>query len=255
MWYDDPFVKFKSRKRRNRRVRRPSREPILMVNARMLDRRRERMQRAGTLFLCVGALLATGWLTVQGGWFFGRLLFSRNPLYTVQHYDVYSDGRRIPAALILEFAELTEGVNLFAVDLRDVRMKLEDVSLFHRALVERIVPDTMSGPLEKRLRPGKHVDDRAILDAITVINLCDSDLELARVLELRRVDVSDDGVLLLILPGDESGNLPWVQATVGRGEKLEHNVRKLAATLHYANATGRLFQEYNFSVQKNQAVQ
>ena len=79
MWYDDPFVKFKKRKKNRRR--RTSREPILMVNARMLEQRRERMHRIGTVLLFVVSLVGALWVTFQGGKFLVRAHFSEDDAY------------------------------------------------------------------------------------------------------------------------------------------------------------------------------
>lgn len=276
-----------------------------MVNARMLDRRRQRVQRVGTLVLCLTALLASGWLIVQAGKFSGQLLFSRNPLYTVAHFEISSDGRRIPPALILEFAQLQDGINLFSMNLNEVRGRLEEVSLVHHALVQRVLPDTlkiritervavarlgsdnsryplaidrfgvvlgrksrapslpmitgvdfvMSGPIGKQLRPGRRVTNPAILDAVQVINMCDEDTRLARALVLERIDVSEEDVLWLYLPGEGGDPSQSRKAKVGRGEDMEKLVKDLAATLQYANAIGRNYEDFNFSVRKNQAVQ
>ena len=127
MWYDDPFVKFKKRKKQNRRRTRASREPILMVNARMLEQRQERMRKVGTVLLCLVALAGAVWLVLQGGRWMGRVLFTQNDFYAVRSFDLSSDGRRIPASLIQEFAQVGEGMNLFAFSLRDVRHRLAEV--------------------------------------------------------------------------------------------------------------------------------
>lgn len=141
MWYDDPFVKLKKRKRN--RNRKTHREPILMVNARMMEQRRKRLSRLGTVLLCLAALAGLAWLILQGGRWMGRVLFSENPAYTVQRFDIASDGRRIPAHLIREYASLQEGMNLFAVSLGQIRRQLQQVPLIRRVEVQRILPDTL----------------------------------------------------------------------------------------------------------------
>ena len=278
-----------------------------MVNARMLDQRRERVRRWSTVLLCLVALVAAGWLMVQGGRFFGRLMFSRNPLYTIAQLDVRSDGHHIPASLILEFAELQAGMNLFAIDLRDVQSKLEEVSLVYRARVNRALPDTlrirvtervavarlgpdsaryplavdrfgvvlgrrsrasslpmitgasflMRGPEDKALRPGKVVQDERILDALTVIDLCDSNPRLARLMNLERIDISADDILTLYTASGKPGDPAVRESELSRELAFDEQMKKLAATFQYIDATGRVFDEskFNFTVKQNQAIQ
>ena len=149
MWYDDPFVKFKKRKRNRRR--RPSREPILLVNARMLEQRQERMRRVGTVLLCLVAVVGAGWLMAQGGKWVSRALFSQNDFYSIRTFDLRSDGHRIPDALIKEFAQVSEGMNLFAVSLPDIRSRLEGVPLVKSAEVQRMLPDGLRISIVERV--------------------------------------------------------------------------------------------------------
>jgi cell division septal protein FtsQ len=141
MWYDDPFVKFK-KKKKNRR-RRTARDPILMVNARTAEVRRERLHRIGALVICLAAIAALGWLLVSGGRFVGRCLFVENPRYSVLNFEAGSDGTRINARRIREFAELGETFNLFAISLKTVRTRLEEVPVIKTARIQRILPDTL----------------------------------------------------------------------------------------------------------------
>jgi cell division septal protein FtsQ len=141
MWYDDPFVKFK-KKKRNRR-RRTARDPILMVNARTAEVRRERLHRIGAIVVCVAAIGALGWLLISGGRYLGQRVFVENPRYAVNHFEAGSDGTRINARRIREFAELGESINLFAINLKDVRARLEEVPVIKTARIQRILPDTL----------------------------------------------------------------------------------------------------------------
>ena len=142
MWYDDPFVKFRRRKK-NRRRRGKDRTAILMVNARMEEKRRERLSRFGVLVLVLAALAGVGWVVVQGGRLAGRLLFSENARYMVRHFEIASDGNHLPASFVRETLNLHDGINLFAVNLRGLREEIETVPLVRRAEIRRILPDTL----------------------------------------------------------------------------------------------------------------
>lgn len=288
MWYDDPFVKFKKRKKNRRR--KTSREPILMVNARMLEMRRERMHRIGTVLLFVVSLAGAVWVTFQGGKFLGRALFSENDVYAIRTFDIGSDGRRIPASLIQEYAGVAEGMNLFAVSLNDIRSRLEEVSLVQRVDVSRVLPDGLriwvtervaiarfdTGPSRfplaidrygyvlggrgartpnlpvlvgadaAHLRPGNKVEDPAVLDALHVLDICDSDAEFSRIVHIGRIDVGPEDYLELTLDQARVVQL-------GREDMLDR-LGDLAATLQQSEAKGLAWSQGNFKVKKNQAV-
>lgn len=150
MWYDDPFVKFK-KPRSNRKRRRGGRAPILMVNAKVAQQRREHLQRTATVALCLVALVGITAAVFLGGRMILRQLFSENPEYTVHRFDIRSDGNRIPAALIMEFAGLHAGVNLFAVDIDKVRQSLQSVPLIRDVLVRRVLPDELMVQVTERV--------------------------------------------------------------------------------------------------------
>jgi cell division protein FtsQ len=127
----------------NRR-RRISSQPILMVNARLAEQRRERLHRVGAVLTTLIALAGLGWLIVSGGQWLGRRLFTENPRYTVKHllFEL-SAGTQLPADRLREYSKLREGVNLFAVDLRAVVSDLMKVPLVSQVRVTRRLPDTL----------------------------------------------------------------------------------------------------------------
>jgi cell division septal protein FtsQ len=287
MWYDDPFVKLKKRKRN--RNRKGHREPILMVNARMMEQRRKRMSRLGTILLCLGAFAGLAWLVFQGGRWMGRVLFTENPAYTVRRFDIASDGRRIPAHLIREYASLDEGMNLFAVSLAQVRDQLTQVPLIRRVDVQRILPDTLkirvtervaiaglgpatgsyplavdrygyvmgrrSGPARlpqitgidiQRFRPGVKVDDPSVLDAVEVLDLCDSDPRFAPILQVQAIDVERPNDLVVTL---DQGRV----AELGRENLMSHLIQ-LARTVQYSDDNRLGWTHGNFTVLEHPAI-
>ena len=115
----------------------------------------------------------------------------------------------------------------------------------------------MSGPDDKALRPGKEVTDERILDALEVINLCDSNPHLARLLNLQRIDVAEEDLLTLYTASNKPGDPAVRQSEISRELEFEEQIKKLAATFQYIEATGRVFEEskFNFTVKENQAIQ
>lgn len=137
MWYRDPH----ERRAHNRR-RDTGRQAILLVNARMSDQRRQRMHRAGALVIWAVVLVGAAWFSLVGVRWMGRRLFSENPRFTIRRMDLQSDGKLRPEH-IRQFANVSEGMNLFAVDVRAVRQELQSVPLISSVEVTRKLPDTL----------------------------------------------------------------------------------------------------------------
>lgn len=159
MWYDDPFVKLKNSKgnRRNKR----GRTPILMVNARLTERRRERAHRVaavGTLFV---ALMVTTWGAAHAARLLRREVFTENARYRIDHLEFTSDSKVIPDRLIAEWAayqdpsgawvQVRKGDNLFAVDLASLRESMLKQYVVKQAIVRRKLPDTLSIHVVRRM--------------------------------------------------------------------------------------------------------
>jgi len=90
------------------------------------------------LILIAALLGALGW----GLYYAGTLFFSRNPNFTIRQIEMSSDGRLSGMAL-REFAGTGEGENLFAVDLDELRARLEAVPLIETVTIRRRLPDTL----------------------------------------------------------------------------------------------------------------
>lgn len=71
-------------------------------------------------------------------------LFADNPRYTIGAggLDLQSSGRLDPLKL-REYAEISEGMNLFAVDLSRVRSLLESVPQIKSVEIQRVLPGTL----------------------------------------------------------------------------------------------------------------
>lgn len=148
MWFRDDHQVVRRRKRNRRR--RTSRQPLLMVSARVADRRRERMHRVSAVVLSLLVLGASAWLLLAGIQWLGRVLFVENGRYTITKLDLSSDGKLRPQH-IREYGGLAEGANLFAVNLDQVRSDLQSVPLVNTVEVSRRLPGTLIVRLTERI--------------------------------------------------------------------------------------------------------
>jgi cell division protein FtsQ len=158
MWFNDGPLVVKRRKP-NRRKRTDT-QPLLMVSARVADQRRERSRRIAAVTLSVAALAGLCWVLVVGVRFLSRDLFTGNPKYLILNLDLQSDGQ-LRDHHVREYAGLREGMNLFSVDLNQVRRALQDVPVVRSVEVTRRLPDTLSVRLTERLALARlGADDR-----------------------------------------------------------------------------------------------
>ncbi len=135
--------------RGNRRTRR-SQEPVLMVKLRMAGQKKETRQRMMSVFLLTLVLVGLVWLGLMGTQSLGRLLFTDNQTYLIQHLDFSSDGR-LNSGHLREYAGgIKEGMNLFCVDLQMIKKNLESVPLIKSAEVRRRLPDTLEVRVQER---------------------------------------------------------------------------------------------------------
>ncbi|MDT8391206.1 MAG: FtsQ-type POTRA domain-containing protein [Lentisphaeria bacterium] len=111
------------------------------------EERSEKVRLAGSvlvIILLMGAVLG-GLLFLN--WMFDTVLFSKNDYFTLRKLDLASDGVLRPEAIQTYLAELgvEEGrVNLFALDLKDIRTRIKaDNVLVKEAVFERVLPDTL----------------------------------------------------------------------------------------------------------------
>ncbi|MBU0679060.1 MAG: FtsQ-type POTRA domain-containing protein [Verrucomicrobia bacterium] len=87
-------------------------------------------------------LVGVAFLSILGVRLFGRVLLSQNDLFAIRQFDLKSDGKMQPKH-IQGHAEVGEGENLFAIDIDEVRRRLEEVSSVNAAQVRRDLPDTL----------------------------------------------------------------------------------------------------------------
>lgn len=140
MWFDDDSSGSRRRKY-NRRIS-ADRQPILLVNARLSEHRRDRMSRAGAITMMVIAIAGAIWVFMLGARYLGEKLFSKNDQFVIRNLDLSSDGKLKPVH-IREYGHIEEGMNLFDVDIQKVRKDLESVPVVSRVEVHRKLPDTL----------------------------------------------------------------------------------------------------------------
>jgi cell division septal protein FtsQ len=288
MWYDDPFVKLKKGKT-NRKRRKGGRGQILMVNAKVAQQRREHLQRVATVVLCTVAFLGVTAVLVMGGRMILRKLYSENPAYTVRHLDIRSDGNRIPKPLLMEFGGLERGVNLFAVNLEEVRSNLLSVPLVREVLVRRVLPDELLVLVTERVAVARFGPDSLAypmaIDAEGIVlgrgsrspNLPlitgpgtsryrpgqeATESAVRDALQVLDIVGRSNGLSRLIrIERIDVGNPAHLLLYLDNGpmvrlsrENMEKNLGKLAVSIQDAEENGRTWRELDFTVEQNIAA-
>lgn len=131
------------------RQRRRQAETLMEVRLRPGRAAAIRAQRVGlwlSLFLLVAAIGIGGWLAATRG---GAWLFWKNPDYDITTVDVETDGV-IARDLVLETAEVREGMNIFRLDLDKAKARLETLPQVQRVLVQRQLPNKVSILISER---------------------------------------------------------------------------------------------------------
>ncbi len=233
MWFEDDelFGKRRATKRRKGTRRKKS---FLKVNARLSSRKNQKFYRMGAIALVVAGIICIGLLLWYGIGFFGRSMFSENDQFAITEYDIRCESESVlTEARVRSYMELGTNANLFAIDITEVRKKLEDNPSISSAEVRRRFPGTLvvrvwervpvawiykrralamdedgiilflksahhelpviTGISPRGLRPGKKIEERG-LHALSVLNLCDkTDIGLS--ITVKGIDVSPEGCL------------------------------------------------------------
>ncbi len=162
----------KSRRRRPSRRRRN--QHLLEVTATAETTRRRRNQKillhAGEAAVVVG-LLAFAWIGIQA------LLDSQvfgNPKYGVRVVEVDTDGVMTREEALARTG-IREGLNIFSLDLGSAQRALASIPEVKNALVERILPDTVTIKMEGRravawVAPRDNGADPSSLDAACLVD-------------------------------------------------------------------------------------
>lgn len=86
----------------------------------------------------------------QGLDWMGRMLFSENPRFEIQHLEISSDGT-LTEDLIREYTGLREGANLFAVTFDDIKQNLGAVPDIESVYIERKLPNALIVNVKERV--------------------------------------------------------------------------------------------------------
>lgn len=136
--------------RSNKSGRRPRRrESVSRAAARSVERRQARRRAGRTLGLVLGipvVLAGVAW----GGVAAWRAMFSENSFFQIQQIEVTTDGD-LGRGHILEYAQVSVGLNLFAVNPQQIRALLMSVPVVAHAQVGRRLPDTLVIELTERV--------------------------------------------------------------------------------------------------------
>jgi cell division protein FtsQ len=138
--------------------RRARREPLLMVNARIVEQRTRRLQKALTVVLVLAAAGGTIWLAVHGVGYLGRRFFTENDQFLIRDVQISSDGKLTPG-LIREYTRVREHQNLFGINLDEIRRSLETIPVVSRADVYRRLPGTLVIRVSERTPLARLGDD------------------------------------------------------------------------------------------------
>lgn len=122
---------------------------LLEVNVRTASIQRQRRSRAGVLFWRVASLTIALALAGATAWMVGQKFFFKNPEYSLRHLVTHLDGVMTREELVT-MTGLTEGRNIFGIDLEQANQKLSALPEVRSATVERILPDTIEIGIEGR---------------------------------------------------------------------------------------------------------
>jgi cell division protein FtsQ len=282
MWFNDNHSESK-RKRGNRRIV-PVHQPLLMVHARVLDQKKDRMHKTGAIALLMVVLAAAVWVGTILYDLVQRKLFTECPRFVIKQLDLSSDGK-LQSWHIKEYAGLEEGMNLFAVDMDKICKDLASVPIVSTVKVNRKLPDTLviritervavarlgsgssgyflgldrdgyvlgpssitpnlptiTGLKDKGLRPGSRISDPEVMEALKVLDACDS-ITLSQMIRIKDVNVTNPEYLNLTLTRGENVLLSR--------DNIENKLQKLARILQSTSKKGIALASIDMTVDKN----
>jgi len=125
-----------------KRPRQGTRSPVYLLHAKTSEKRNETMHKVGAVVLLVAAVGGLIWVAVAGSAQIKQWLFARNDRFLIKNMDVTTSGR-LSKEHITEFGGITEGRNLFDIDINSIRKKIEEGPLVESAEVQRRLPETL----------------------------------------------------------------------------------------------------------------
>lgn len=140
---------FRKKDTRLNQRRTRSRDPVLQVTARANAKGRDNAHKIGALVLLFAAVAGTVWAAVSGVSLAGEHLFAQNDRFIIRRIEITSTGSLTPSHL-REYAQVSEGQNLFAIDLQQISRNLERTPRVRSAKVRRILPDALEVQVQER---------------------------------------------------------------------------------------------------------
>lgn len=137
----------KQEESRNFRKSRP-RGTSLAVSARGA-KGRNRMHKIGALLVLAVAVAGSIWAAVAGISRAGEHLFSQNERFTITQIELTTNGT-LPLSNLREYAGVTEGQNLFAIDIQQIARNIERTPRVRSAEVRRVLPDKLVIRVQER---------------------------------------------------------------------------------------------------------
>ena len=98
--------------------------------------------------LCIVVFLA--FLAVQSFRWGSSKLFAENPTFRVRHVDVAVDGDKFNESDIRQICGVSEGMNLFALDFRDMKKRCSEDPDIESVQFKRVLPDTLKVLVRER---------------------------------------------------------------------------------------------------------
>jgi cell division septal protein FtsQ len=152
-------LKFKNRRRKRN-------EYLLDVKVRTEGRMSNRMRWLAAVLTAVTVVGLTSYGVVRAvKWTAGKLVFE-NPRFAVREIAVENDGGMTPAQVI-QLAGARPGVNVFSVDLAQLRRNLELIPMVRAVDVRRVLPGKLVIHVNERIAvaklqgPGRELRDSA----------------------------------------------------------------------------------------------
>lgn len=149
MWFDDEDLMGRRLPRKTQHVRVEG--TAKKANVRLGLRKTGRAARVTALLgipLVILLLAAAGWV---GGRTLQYAFLTGNDRYTVRHLDIRG-GAVVTAERIREFANLSEGINLFEVDINGLRREfLKHAPNVHDVEIIRLLPDCLRIQIRERV--------------------------------------------------------------------------------------------------------
>lgn len=129
-----------------------ARHHLLELNVRTASQLRQRRRKAGGLLWNIFVFLIVVALLAVGGWYAAQKFFFKNAEYSLHHLNAKLDGVLTQEELVA-LTGFEEGKNLFKLDLEQANRKLSSLPEVRAGSVgiERILPDTISVKLERRV--------------------------------------------------------------------------------------------------------